>query len=182
MVGLGAEGEVTSQSGLFALAGVLGPVFLDVEVTVDQAVPELAGVGAVHRDDSVADLPGGVGVLTPDPGAGLAFLLLSGLVEDQYRAGGGEVTYGVAAYRAKGGILVPDCLVEQALQSEGARLSSVLGDRPAILARQISQQATQVIQGVSPGLAAGEERGEIAASSSNFSWNSEGSMLTAEAA
>jgi hypothetical protein len=47
------------------------------------------------------------------------------------------------------------------LQPEGARLASVLGDRPAILARQISQQATQVIQGVSPGLAAGEERGEI---------------------
>jgi hypothetical protein len=158
-------------------------VFLDVEVTVDQAVPELAGVGAVHRDDSVADLPGGAGVLTPDPGAGgLAFLLLSGLVEDQYPAGDGEVTYGVAAYRAKGGILVPDCLVGQALQPEGARLASVPGDRPAILARQISQQATQVIQGASPGLAAGEERGEIGRELVELFWNSEGSMLTAEAA
>ncbi|MFE7793562.1 hypothetical protein [Streptomyces sp. NPDC057460] len=41
--GLGAEGEVPPQSGLFESLGVLGPVFLDAEATVDQTVSEHAG-------------------------------------------------------------------------------------------------------------------------------------------
>jgi hypothetical protein len=67
-------------------------VVLDVEVAVDQAVAERADVSAVHRDDSVADLSGGAGVVAADAGGGPALLLLAGLVEDQYRTGYGQVS------------------------------------------------------------------------------------------
>lgn len=45
-----------------------------------------------HRDDSVADLSGGAGVVAADAGGGPALLLLAGLVEDQYRTGYGQVS------------------------------------------------------------------------------------------
>lgn len=155
-------------------------MFLDVEVAVDQAVAERTGVGAVHRD-GVADLPGGAGVLPTHAGGGGALLLLAGLVEDQHRTGRGQVTHGEAADRVAGAVLVPDGLVDQALHPERARLPGVLGHRPAVLARQIGKQAPQVVPGARPGLPAGEQRSEIRRDSSNFSWNSRGTMLTAEA-
>ena len=136
-------------------------MFLDVKVAVDQTVPQRAGVGAVHRDDGVADLPGGAGVLPSDSGGGVALLLLAGLVEDQYRTGCGQVTYGEVPHRVAGTVLVPDGLVEQALRPEGPRLPRVLGHGPAVLARQVGQQATHVRAGVRPRLAAGEQRGQL---------------------
>lgn len=97
----------------------------------------------------------------PTPAVGLALLLLPGLVEDQHRAGRGQVPDGEAAYGVAGGVLVPDCLVEQALQSEGTGRSGVLGDHPAVLAWQVGQQTAQVVQRVCPRLTASEERGEV---------------------
>jgi len=113
--GLGAEDEVPSQTGPFTALGVFGPVLLDVEVAVDQAVAQRAGVGAVHRDHRIADLPGGAGVLASDPGRGGALLLLTRLVEDQHRSRRGQVAHGESAHRVAGGVLVPDGLIEQPL-------------------------------------------------------------------
>jgi hypothetical protein len=161
--GLGSEGEVPSQSGLFTAVGVLGPVLLDVEVAVDQAVSQWAGVGAVDRDHGVADLPGRAGVLASHPGGGGALLLLAGLVEDQDRTWGGQMAHGEGADHVPGGFLVPDSLVEQTLHPERPRLPGVLGQGPAVLARQVGQQTAHVRHSVRAWLTAGEQRCQLGA-------------------
>lgn len=136
-------------------------MFLDVQVAVDQAVPQGAEVSAVHRDHRVADLTGGTGVLVSDPGRGGALLLRAGLVADQHRSGGGQVAHCEATHGVAGGVLDPDGLVEQSLHPECPRLPGVRGHGPAVLARQVRQQSAHVRRSVGPRLAAREQRGEL---------------------
>jgi hypothetical protein len=54
------------------------------------------------------------------------------------------------------GVVVPDRPGQQVLQAVRGRLAGVLGDRPAVLARQVSQQPEHERAGVPPRLHPGK--------------------------
>jgi hypothetical protein len=70
-------------------------------------------------------------------------LEIAGLVDDQHRLGVAQVLDEVGADVVADGVLVPDGPGKQVLHPVGGGVAGVLGDRPAILAWQVGEQATR---------------------------------------
>jgi hypothetical protein len=149
---LGREVDLVGDSGRGAPVGVLGPAARQVELAVDQGVPGPAGVGEIDRDLGVLDPAGGAGVLTLHPDGALALLQITGLVDHQDRVGFAEVVNDVVAQVGGDPVGVPDRPVQQVLHPVRAGLTGVLGDRPAVLARQLREHAVQERGEPTPGL------------------------------
>jgi hypothetical protein len=79
--------------------------------------------------------------LHPDRAA--ALLQIPGLVDHQHRAGIGEVLDDVAAQILCDPVGVPDRPGQQMLHAIGRAVAGVLGDRPAVLPRQVGKQCQQ---------------------------------------
>jgi len=103
-------------------------------------VPDAAGVHQVDGDLGVLDPAGGAGVLALHPNGRRPLLEIPGLVHHQDRLGVAEVLHHIGAYVVADRVVVPHRPGEQVLHAVGAGVPGVLGDRPAVLARQIGQQ------------------------------------------
>jgi hypothetical protein len=103
-------------------------------------VPAIAGIHQVDGDLGVLDAAGGAGVLALHPSCLGALLEIPGLVDDQHRIGIAEVLHEVVAEVVADPVVVPHRPGEQVLHPVGAGVAGVLGDRPAVLARQVRQQ------------------------------------------
>jgi hypothetical protein len=99
-----------------------------------------AGIGQIDRDLGVLDPPGGAGVLALHPDGVGALLQITGLVNYQHRVGVAEMRGDIVAQIVAHTIGVPTGPVEQVLHTVRIPVPGVLGDAPAVLARQISQQ------------------------------------------
>src|SRR5215218_872561 len=75
---------ISSGTPAFPLALVLGPGFRQVQLPVDQSLPEAAGIGQKHADLTVFDPPRRAGILPRDPDRVLALLQEPGLVDHQH--------------------------------------------------------------------------------------------------
>ena len=141
---LGAKGVIGLKSGLGAAVGVGEPAFLYVQVGVDQAVSTAAGVGGVDRHDRVGDLPGGTGVLPPDPGGVPTGLLLAALVEDQPGILGAQVAHRERPDPVADLRFIPLLAIQEALLAVRAGIPGRFGDPPAVLALQPRAQRAEV--------------------------------------
>jgi hypothetical protein len=106
-------------------------------------VPAGAGVGQVDRDLGVLDPSGGAGVLALHPDRPVALLQVACLVEHQHRIRITELPDDVVAQVLAHPVGVPPGPGEQVLHAVRIAVARVLGDRPAVLARQIGQQPEQ---------------------------------------
>jgi hypothetical protein len=103
-------------------------------------VPGIAGVDQVDRDLGVLDPSGGAGVLVLHPNRPGALLEVARLVDDQHGVRLAEVLDQVGAEVVADAVLVPDRPGQQVLHPVRAGVAGVLGERPAVLARQVGQQ------------------------------------------
>jgi hypothetical protein len=113
-------------------------------------MPAAAGVDQVDPDLGVLDAPGGAGVLAFDPDGLGALLEVAGLVHHQHRLVLAQVLDHVVAEVVADLVVVPHRPGEQVLHPVGVGVAGVLGERPAVLARQIGQQATHERPGPPP--------------------------------
>jgi hypothetical protein len=81
-----------------------------------------------------------------------ALLEVAGLVDHQDRARASQVLDQVAADVVADGVVVPDRPGQQVLQAVRGGIPCVLGDRPAVLAGQVSQQPEHERPGMPSGL------------------------------
>jgi hypothetical protein len=98
-------------------------------------VPGIGGIHQIDRDLGVLDAASGAGVLALDPDRGGALLEVAGLVNDQHRPGVAQVLDHTVADVIPDRVFIPHRPAEQVLHPVGASVASVLGDRPAVLAR-----------------------------------------------
>jgi hypothetical protein len=139
--GLGRERRILRYSGRRAPIGIARPGARQVELAVDQRVPDCGGVGQKHPDLGVLDPAGGAGVLPLGSDRTGPLLDVSGLVHDQHRVGVTEMFHRDIPHVVAHLIGIPYRPRQQVLHPVRRRVSGVLGDRPAVLARQVGQQS-----------------------------------------
>jgi hypothetical protein len=105
---LGRKGNLVGDAGGTAAVGVLRPASWQVQLTVDQRVPSLGGVGQVDADLGIVGLAGGAGVLALHPDRRGALLEISGLIHHQDRLGIAEVLDHVGAHVVTHRLRIPD--------------------------------------------------------------------------
>jgi hypothetical protein len=137
---LGGKADLLGDAGRPAAVRVLEPASGHIQLPVDHGVPGLTGVQEVDGDLGVLDPSGGAGVLTLHPHRLTALLEIAGLVDDQHRLGIAQVLDQVPTEVVADPVVVPHRPTQQVLQPIGAGVPGVLGDRPAVLARQVRQQ------------------------------------------
>jgi hypothetical protein len=156
-LGLGQERDVLGDLGRAAPLQVLGPRLGQVEPAVDQGVPPAAGVGQEHADLAVLDPPRRAAVLPRHPGRVLALLQEAGLVHDQHGARRAEALDHIVAAQVTRRLLVPERVREHPLRAPGPRIPEVLGELPAVLALDRTEQPLEVAPGLAAGLGADEQ-------------------------
>ncbi len=155
----GLELHAVGHPGAVAACGVGGPLLRQVQPGADLSVTTGAGVGAVHDVDGVGDLPGAADVLSLDPGGVFALLLLPGLVQHRHRGVRvAQVFDDEVPHHAHRRVRVPHRPVEQALHPVRGGVPGRLGQRPAVLAGQLTHQPLHVLARLQAGLAAAEHR------------------------
>ena len=138
---LGREPHVSGDPGGLAAGRVTGPGPWQVQLAVDQRVPGRGRIAQVDRDLGVLDPPGRAGVLPLDAGRGGAFLQVTGIVDHQHRVGVAYLIGDVAAQVIADPVGVPPGPRQQVLHPVRRGVPGLLRDRPAVLARQLGQQA-----------------------------------------
>ena len=149
---LGGKGARGGHPGGVAALSVGQPPPGQVQLTVDHPVPGRGGIRQVDGDLGVVDLAGGPGVLALHPDRAGALLEVPGLVDHQHRGRVAEVVDQVVAHVVADRVVVPDRPGQQVLHAVWGGIPSVLGDRPAVLARQVSQQPEHEPPGPPPRL------------------------------
>jgi hypothetical protein len=125
-------------------------------------VPGAGGIGQVHRDLRVLDPARGVGVLALHGHRGGPLLQVARLVHHQDRVRIAQVPGHVAAQVVADRVGVPGGAGQQVLQPAGRRVPGMLGNCPAVLARQVRHQPQQQVTGMPPRLHPGEPPGDPA--------------------
>jgi len=115
-------------------------------------MPGRGGVRQVDGDLGVVDLASGAGVLALHPDRMGALLEIPRLVHHQHRGGVTEVVDQVVANVVADPVVVPDRPSQQVLHAVRGGLAGVLGERPAVLLWQVSQQPEHERPGVPSGL------------------------------
>src|SRR3954469_25160458 len=131
-----------------APGGVLGPLLRQVKLAIDQRMPFAAGISQEHANLAVLDAPGSAAVLACHPGRLGAFLQKAGLVDDQHRFPIGQALDHVGATRVTRGRLVPLHMREQPLRAPRPGVAEMLGQLPAVLAFDRTQQALKIEPGL----------------------------------
>jgi len=111
-------------------------------------MPGIAGIHQVDSDLGVLDPTGGARVLALHPHGGGALLEVPGLVHHQHRPRIAQMLDQVVAEVVADRVVVPHRPAQQVLHPIRVGVPGVLGDRPAVLAWQVGQQATD--EGLGP--------------------------------
>ncbi|QKG23899.1 hypothetical protein ACTIVE_5542 [Actinomadura verrucosospora] len=114
-------------------------------------MPERGGVGEVDGDLTVLDASGGAGVLALHAHRVRALLQIASLVHDQHRVLVVQVLDDEAAQVIAYRVCIPPGPGQQVLQTVRVGVPGVLGERPAVLARQVRQQPEHQRPGPAPG-------------------------------
>jgi len=136
---LGGKPDPLGDAGRPAAAGVSDPASGHIQLPVNHGVPSIAGIHQVDGDLGVLDPAGGAGVLALHPNGGGALLEIPGLVDHQHRLGIAQVLHQVPTDVVADPVVVPHRPAEQVLHPIRGEVAGVLGDRPAVLARQVRQ-------------------------------------------
>ena len=123
-------------------------------------MPSIGGIDEIDGDLGVLNAAGGAGVLALHPCCSGALLQIAGLVNHQHRGGVAEVLDEVGAHVIADRVLIPHRPREQVLHPIRAGIPGVLGDRPAVLAGQVSQESEHeslgALAGLYPAIPAGD--------------------------
>jgi hypothetical protein len=136
---LGLEHDLLAHPRSGAALGVLGPFLGKVDAGAHLSMPAPAGVGAVHDVDRVGDLPGAAHVLAGHSGRAFALLFLPRLIQDGHRVRIGQVLDDKLTHDAHRVVFIPHRVVEQPLHLVRRAVPRPLGQRPAVLARDLAQ-------------------------------------------
>jgi hypothetical protein len=154
---LGLELQVIRHPGDAAPSPVIGPVLRHIQASRDDRVPGRGGVAGVDHVDAVGDPPGTAQVLALHPGGVLAGLLLPGLVDHQHRIGWlAQVACRELPNRGHRRKCVPGRASQQPLHPVRRGVSGPLGQRPAVLPRQVADQPGDVLAGLAARLHPGK--------------------------
>jgi hypothetical protein len=140
---LGLEVDLLGDVRLGAAIDVAGPFLGQVQLPVHQRPALVAGVGQEDPDLAVLDPPGRARVLALHPGRLGALLEEPGLIHHQHPGRVAEPLHDIAAHVVAQRVRVPAGGGQQPLHSVRGRLPGVLGQLPAILAVDPTQQPTQ---------------------------------------
>jgi hypothetical protein len=113
-------------------------------------MPAAAGVHQGDGDLGVLDPPGGAGVLALHPNRCRPLLEVAGLVHHQHRLRVAQVLDHVVAAVIAHLVVIPHRPGQQVLHPVRVGVAGVLGDRPAVLAWQLRQQAAHERPGPPP--------------------------------
>ncbi len=133
----------STSAGTPAAAQRAGSLVQDldrVELAVDHGVADGRGVGQMHRDLGVLDSPGAAGVLALHPHRGGALLQVPGLIDYQHPVAVAEVGDHELTQIITDPVGVPAPSAQQVLEPVGTVMVDVLGQGPAVLARQTSSR------------------------------------------
>lgn len=140
--GFRGEAHSLGYPGGLAAGRVPGPGARNIQFPVDRRVTARGGVGEVDGDLAVLDASGGAGVLTLDPDCGGALLEIAGLIDDQHRLVVLQMFDDEAAEVVADRIGIPPGPGGQQMpQAIRDRVPGMLGEHPAVLARQVRLQA-----------------------------------------
>jgi hypothetical protein len=103
--------------------------------------------GLVHPNavQGVLDTTGGAGVLRLHTDGADAFLQAAGFVDDQHRAGVAAVFGDVVTQVVADLVGVPGLLCAAGVRAVRNVVAGVFGDRPAVLVRQVGEQARAAV-------------------------------------
>jgi hypothetical protein len=145
--GLGFERQVGGDA--HADAGLpVGQLFgWYVQPGADQGVPGRGAVGGVDEVHRVGDLAGTANILAFHPSGPLTGLLGAALVEHQHGQPTlvGQVLHDEVTHHAHHREGVPRSPFQQPLHPVGSAVPGVLGKCPAVLAREVAEQPTQIL-------------------------------------
>jgi hypothetical protein len=110
-------------------------------------VPAAAGVDQVDGDLGVLDPARSAGVLPLDSDGAGALLHVAGLVDHQHRLVVVQMLHHVVTYLVADLVGIPLRPSEQVLHAIRGPVPGPLGDGPAVLARQVRQQAEYQLPG-----------------------------------
>lgn len=147
----GRELRLVTESGGPAAIGVGGPGTRNIEFPVDRRVPSRGRVGEVNGYLAVLNASGGDGVLALDTDSVGVFLHVAGLVDHQHRLVVVQMLHHVVTHVVADLVGVPLGPPEQVLHAVRGPVPGPLGDGPAVLARQVRQQAEYQLPGSAPG-------------------------------
>lgn len=122
-----------------------------MEFPVHCGVPAAAGVDQVDGDLGVLDPARGAGVLPLDSNGVGAFLHVAGLVDHQHRLVVVQMLHHVVTHLVADLVGIPIRPPEQVLHAVRGPVPGPLGDGPAVLARQVRQQAEYQLPGPASG-------------------------------
>src|SRR5262249_39037022 len=145
----GLELQVLRDARSGTPAAVIGPVPGHIQPGADYGVPGWGSVAGVDNVDAVGDPPGAPQILAFHPGRVLTGLLLPPLLDPQPRVSGvPRVAHREAAHRAHRLPGIPSRPLQQPLHPVRRSVPSLLGQRPAVLARQVTEQPGDVLTGL----------------------------------
>src|SRR4051794_7835044 len=125
--GLGGERHLLWNTGRLAPGEVLGPLFRQIELAVDQRMPFAAGISEEHTDLAVLDAPRRAAVLACHAGRLRSLLQKAGLVDDQHRVAVGQRLDHVRATQIARGLFVPLHVREHPLRAPRPSIAEMLG-------------------------------------------------------
>jgi hypothetical protein len=151
---LGPVDHVVGDAGLATAVAVRRPGFGQVQLTVDQGVEAVAGVGEMDRDEAVLLLADGAAPLALDAGGLVALLDVAGLVEDGDRVGPGVLIADDLLEAVACPVVVPVVLAEELLEGpdrhagvECDRLDALLGDLGELAGDVDRQMGARILAG-----------------------------------
>jgi site-specific DNA recombinase len=153
---LGRKADPLGHVRLRTAPGVGDPLLGQVQLPVHQRPTLSAGIGEEHADLAVLDPPGGARILALHPGRLGALLEEAGLIHHQHPVRVAELLGDVAAHVVAERAWVPAGAGQQPLHPVRGGLLRVLGQLPAVLAVNPTQQATQEPGGTAADLRADE--------------------------
>jgi hypothetical protein len=119
---------------------ILDPASGRIQLPVNHGVPGIGGVHQVDSDLGILHAARSASVLALHPHRLAALPEIPGLVEDQHRLRVAERLDQVGAEVIADPVVVPHRTAQQVLHPIRGGVAGVLGDRPAVLARQVGQQ------------------------------------------
>lgn len=144
-VALGGEGALVGDAGCSAAFPALRPGLGQVALAVDQGVAAGGGVGGEDADLAILGAAGRAGVLALHSGGGGALLHEAGVVENQHTVWTAELFGHVGLQVVAQAVGVPAAVGEQMLQTVRDVVAGVLGELPAVLAADRTEQPTDVV-------------------------------------
>jgi hypothetical protein len=151
---LGRRAPVLGNARLPATVAVVGPLLRQIELPMQQGVPELAGITQKAADLAVLNASSRATILPGDARRLAAFFEKTGFVNHQQGLRVVQMLEDIAVQFFANSLGGPQRTAQQVLKAIRHGVVADLGQPPAVLALSRAQQPAQIGHGLLPGLGA----------------------------